>query len=75
MKADTTKISGKYAPYFKELADIKDGSKYFFGIPLNFISGQCKETFVQVINVGLPAGLVSVDDAVKQMNAACYKGG
>jgi hypothetical protein len=28
---------------------------------------------VQVINGALPAGLVTVDDAVKRMNAACYK--
>jgi multiple sugar transport system substrate-binding protein len=74
VKADTSKITGKYAGYFKELDEMKKGSAYFVGIPLNFVSGQCRETFVQVINVGLPAGLVSVEDTVKRMNAACYKG-
>src|SRR5262249_44298854 len=74
IKADTSKLTGKYAGYFKELQDLKQGSTYFIGIPLNFVSGACREAFVQVINVGLPAGLVSVDETVKRMNAACYKG-
>lgn len=70
---DLKKISGKNAVYFEELAKVKKDVVYFTGIPLNFIAGECREAFVQVINVGLPAGLVSVDDAVKRMNAACYK--
>ena len=74
IKADTSKITGKYAGYFKELESLKRDSTFFIGIPLNFVSGNCRETFVQVVNVGLPAGLVSVEDTVKRMNAACYKG-
>jgi len=26
------------------------------------------------MNAGFPGGLLSVDDTLKQMNAACYKG-
>jgi hypothetical protein len=28
---------------------------------------------VQVINVALPAGLISVDDAARRMDDACYQ--
>ena len=34
------------------------------------MSGKPKEVFTQVINNALPAGSISVDDVVKQMNAA-----
>jgi multiple sugar transport system substrate-binding protein len=74
IKFDASKVTGPHTAYFQELERMKEGAKFFVGIPLNFLSGQCREAFVQVINVGLPAGLVSVDDAVKRMNAACYKG-
>ena len=70
---DASKVTGKNAAYFQDLAKLKQDVSFFIGIPLNFLSGECRETFVQVINVGLPAGLVTVDDAVKRMNAACYK--
>ncbi len=75
IRADASKITGPHAVYFQDLERMKEGARMFIGIPLNFITGQCREAFVQVINVGLPAGLVGVDDAVKRMNAACYKGG
>ena len=65
---------GDKAAYFADLAAVNKDADYFIGIPLNFLQGQCREAFVQVINVGLPAGLVTVQDAVKRMDAACYKG-
>jgi multiple sugar transport system substrate-binding protein len=37
------------------------------------VQGTCKDAFAQVLNAGFPGGLLSVDDTVKQMNAACYK--
>jgi len=74
IKSDVSNVTGKYADYFKRLAELRKDSRFFIGIPLNFIDGQCRETFVQVVNVAFPSGLISVDDALKQMNAACYKG-
>ena len=70
---DASKVAGKNAAYFQDLAKLKQDATFFIGIPLNYLSGECREAFVQVINGGLPAGLVTVDDAVKRMNAACYK--
>ena len=75
IKFDTNQVTGPHKAYFQELERMKDNAKFFIGIPLNFLTGACREAFVQVVNVGLPAGLVTVDDAVKRMNAACYKGG
>jgi multiple sugar transport system substrate-binding protein len=69
---DPAKVTSQYASYFKDLETVRAGSRYFVGIPLNFLTGQCRETFVQVINKGLPAGLISVDDTIRQMNQACY---
>ena len=70
---DASKVAGKNATYFQDLAKLKQDATFFIGIPLNYLSGECREAFVQVINGGLPAGLVTVDDAVKRMNTACYK--
>ncbi len=36
------------------------------------MQGKPKEVFTQVVNNALPAGSISVDDVVKQMNAAKY---
>lgn len=74
IKSDTSKVTGPYADYFTKLGKIREGSEYFSGIPLTYLDGQCRETYVQVMNVGFPAGLISVDDAISQMNAACFKG-
>jgi multiple sugar transport system substrate-binding protein len=70
---DPAKVQSEYAWYFKELDRVRQGSKYFVGIPLNFLTGQCRETFIQVINKAFPAGLIGVDDTVRQMNEACHK--
>jgi multiple sugar transport system substrate-binding protein len=72
IKADHAKISGPHAAYFKELAATSAGAKYYFGIPIQVMQGKPKEVFTQVINNAFPAGTISVDDVVKQMNAA-YK--
>ena len=71
---DPSKVQNQYAWYFKELDRVRQGSKYFIGIPLNFLTGQCRETFVQVINKAFPAALIGVEETVRQMNEACYKG-
>lgn len=74
IKSDTSKVTGPYADYFTKLGKIREGSKYFSGIPLTYLDGQCRETYVQVMNVGFPAGLIGVEDAISQINQACYKG-
>jgi multiple sugar transport system substrate-binding protein len=73
IKSDASKLTGQYAAYFQELVDLNKNAKYFIGIPQEHLKPQCKDAFVQVINVALPAGLISVDDAVKRMNDACYQ--
>jgi hypothetical protein len=36
--------------------------------------GQCKDSFGQVMNSAFPGGLLPVDQTLKMMNTACYKG-
>jgi len=75
VKVDTSGgFSGEYAGYFAELAQRSEGRTFFLGTPIDFISGQCKETFVQVLNAGFPAGFMGPEEAIDQMEAACYKG-
>jgi len=54
-----------------ELMKRQEGASYFFGVPLDYLSGRCKDTFTQVMNSGFPGGLVTVDEAVKMMDEAC----
>ena len=70
IKTDATKISGPYAAYFKQLAKANEANVYYFGTPIQVMQGKPKEVFTQVINNALPAGSISVDEVVKQMNAA-----
>jgi multiple sugar transport system substrate-binding protein len=67
-------FSGPYAPYFTELMARQKGAKYFTDMPIDILTGQCRDAFVQVMNKAFPGGLMSVDDAVKAMNQGCYKG-
>ena len=70
MSGDTMSI----ARYFTELMDRQKGAKYFIGSPRDMVTGECKDTFIQVMNAGFPGGLMSVDQAVQMMNKSCYKG-
>ncbi len=73
IKADYAKVSGPHAGYFRELQATSDGSKYYFGLPFQVMQGKPKEVFTQVFNNAFPAGSISVEDAVKQMNASYGK--
>jgi multiple sugar transport system substrate-binding protein len=73
IKSDTSKIQSSHAAYFQELNARDSVNKVFLGTPLLHIRGKCAETFTQVINAALPAGLISVDDATTRMDAACHK--
>jgi multiple sugar transport system substrate-binding protein len=70
IKADPSKMAGGHAAYFKMLADVNKGAKYYFGIPLQVLHGKPREVFTQVINNAFPAGNLSVDEVVKRMSAA-----
>jgi multiple sugar transport system substrate-binding protein len=73
IKADYSKVSGPHAGYFRELGATSQGAKFYFGQPIQVMQGKPKEVFTQVFNNAFPAGTISVDDAVKQMNAAYGK--
>ncbi len=75
VKSDPNAVKGKHAEYFKELASRNADVKYFTGIPITHLRGQCLDTYKQVMNTGFPAGLLPVDRAISMMDAACYKGG
>jgi multiple sugar transport system substrate-binding protein len=71
VKTDPSRIKSIYAPYFKELQERSQGAKFFVGTPLHYMSGKCGDTFSQVLNRAFPGGLIGVDDAATQMDAAC----
>ena len=73
IKVDYSKMGGPHAAYFRELAATSQGAKYYFGIPIQKLQGKPKEVFTQVFNNAFPAGTISVEEAVKQMNAAYGK--
>ena len=74
VKTGDIKFSGPYAAYFTELMARQEGAKYFTGMPVDILTGQCKDGFVEVMNKAFPGGLLSVDDAIKMMNQGCFKG-
>lgn len=73
IKADYSKVSGPHAGYFRELGATSVGAKFYFGQPIQVMQGKPKEVFTQVFNNAFPAGTISVEEAVKQMNAAYGK--
>ena len=74
IKAKVDKFTGPYAAYFTELMARQKGADYFIGGPLDLVEGKCKDAFGQVLNAAFPGGLLTVDDTLKRMNTACYKG-
>jgi multiple sugar transport system substrate-binding protein len=72
IKTDPSKIGGPFAAYFRDLAAVNAGAKYFFGMPSQVMQGKPKEAFTQIFNNAFPADSISVDDAIKQM-AASYQ--
>jgi multiple sugar transport system substrate-binding protein len=73
VKTEGVSFTGPYAAYFTELMQRQQGEKYFIGLPTDILQGQCKDTFVQVMNSGFPGGLLTVDQAVKMMDDGCPK--
>ncbi len=71
IKSDPSKMTDKQAAdYFAMIEKTNKGAKYFFGIPIQVMTGKPKEVFTQVMNNAFPAGNISVEDAVKQMTGA-----
>lgn len=71
VKADLSKLtSAQAAEYFKMIDVTNAGAKYYFGTPVQVMTGKPKEVFTQVINNAFPAGTIDVDGVVKQMTAA-----
>ena len=70
IKADVGMVTGPRAGYFRDLAATNEGSEFFFGIPLQILQGRARDTFTQVVNNAFISGQVSVDEVVRQMNAA-----
>lgn len=70
IKADASRIQGARAGYFRQLAATNADAEYFFGIPLQILQGRVRDTFVQVVNNAFMSGQASVEDVVRQMNAA-----
>jgi multiple sugar transport system substrate-binding protein len=73
VKTEGVTFSGPKAAYFSELMSRQEGAKYFIGMPIDILKGQCKETFTQVMNSAFPGGLLSVDKATAMMDQACKK--
>lgn len=69
IKADPSKITGPYASYFQNLAEVDAPCKFYPNLPLGAMHGKAKETFIQVVNQAFPAGLLSVDQVIDRMNA------
>ena len=73
IKTGDLQFTGPYAAYFTELMERQKGEKYFIGMPVDNLQGQCKDAFAQVMNSGFPGGLLTVDKAATMMDEACYK--
>ncbi len=73
IRSDPAKIESSHADYFRELNERDANNQFFLGTPLLHMRGRCAETFTQVMNGALPAGLISVDDATTRMDEACKK--
>ena len=71
---DVKEFSGPYAAYFQELMERQKDTDYFIGGPRDMVQDECKDAFGQVMNAAFPGGLLSVDETLKKMNAACFKG-
>mgnify|MGYP006202199193 CR=1 FL=1 len=68
-------MPGYYADYFAELAARSADREFFLGTPIDFVQGQCRDTYIQLLNAGLPGGLIDAQSTAEQMNEACYTGG
>jgi multiple sugar transport system substrate-binding protein len=71
IKTEPSRIQSIHAAYFRELQERSSGAKFFIGTPLHYMTGKCADAFSQVLNRAFPGGLVSVNDAATQMDAAC----
>lgn len=74
-KVDYSTMETNHRAYFDDLAASNAGTQPFLGMLLDHLRGACLDTYKQVVNVGLPADLVTVDQAVEMMDASCSQRG
>ena len=67
IKASAKGIPGRPGVVLQELEAMNANVPYAFGIPAQVLAPRPREAFQQVINVALPAGLVTPDDAASRM--------
>ncbi|MCB1385555.1 MAG: extracellular solute-binding protein [Nitratireductor sp.] len=63
----------KMKAYLDEYNEANQGAKYFIGAPHQYLTGSCKEAWAQIINVALPANLISIEDTAARLDQACYR--
>lgn len=71
---DYSTMETDHRGYFDDLAAANAGTEPFLGMLLDHLRGACLDTYKQVVNVGLPAGMISVEEAVESMDMACSQG-
>ena len=74
IKTNPDAITGSNVDYFREPAKRNEDADYFIGQPLAYFKGQCRETFVQVMNTAFPAGLMTAAEATDKMDESCFGG-
>ena len=70
IKADPSAITGDKAAYFQKLAAANEGVTYTYGIPVQQMQGEARETFTQAVNQAFPAGLIGVDEVIDLMESS-----
>lgn len=70
IKTDPSAIGGANAEYFRKLAAANQGVTYTYGIPVQQMTGEPRETFTQTINQAFPAGIIGVDDVAEMMSSS-----
>lgn len=70
VKATAEGIEGRKGEVLRELMTVNQGANYAFGIPAQVLAPRPRETFQQVINQALPAGLLTAEDAANRMSRA-----
>ncbi len=67
IKASAEGIPGRPGTVLQELSVLNKDASYAFGIPAQVLTPRPREVFQQVINVALPAGLVTPEEAASRM--------
>jgi len=69
IKVDPKKTKSTYKWYLEMYDSVHTKSDYFIGIPSSQYTGKMRETVLQILNSAFPAGLISVEDAIKRLES------